>query len=177
MKEIISAENVQHQIYRIRGQQVMLDADLADLYGIQTRILNRAVMRNRDRFPFDFMFELSRHEIMRISQIGTSSGKTYTLKFSKRVLAFTEQGVAMLSGVLRSHRAVQVNIAIMRAFVRLRHAVLSSRDVARRVEKLEGKVDVHDTDIRLLIKDVDQLKKGPALSVEKSKKVKGFTKE
>jgi len=105
------------------------------------------------------MFELSRHEIMRISQIGISSGRTQSLKFSKRVLAFTEQGVAMLSGVLRSQRAVQVNIAIMRAFVRLRHAVLSSRDVARRVEKLEGKVEMHETDIRLVLEDMRQLKR------------------
>ena len=175
MTDLISTEHVQNQIYRIRGQQVILDTDLSHLYGVETRILNRAVMRNRERFPFDFMFELSREEIMRISQIGTSSGRTASLKFSKRVLAFTEQGVAMLSGVLRSDRAVQVNIAIMRAFIRLRHAILASRDVARRVDKLEGKVNLHETDIRLLIKDVDQLKKGPA--ADKSRKVKGFTKE
>lgn len=177
MSEIAVTQNVESRIYRIRGQQVMLDSDLADLYGVQTRILNRAVMRNSARFPFDFMFELSRQEIMRISQIGTSSGRTQSLKFSKRVLAFTEQGVAMLSGVLRSHRAVQVNIAIMRAFVRLRHAVLSSRDIARRVDKLEGKVEMHETDIRLLIKDVDRIKKLPLQSEDTARKVKGFTKE
>jgi len=177
MNEVILTQNVECRIYRIRGQQVMLDTDLADLYGVQTRILNRAVMRNKVRFPFDFMFELSRQEIMRISQFGISSGRMQSLKFSKRVLAFTEQGVAMLSGVLRSQRAVLVNIAIMRAFVRLRHAVLSSRDVARRVQKLEGKVEMHETDIRLLIKDVDQLKKEPAGSEEKVRKVKGFIKE
>lgn len=159
MNKVISVQNIESCIYRVRGQQVILDADLADLYGVQTRILNRAVMRNRNRFPLDFMFELSRYEIMRISQIGTSSRRTHLLKFSKRVLAFTEQGVAMLSGVLRSHRAVQVNIAIMRAFVRLRHAVLSNRDVARRVEKLEGKVDMHETDIRLILEDMKRLKK------------------
>ncbi|MFA5976280.1 MAG: ORF6N domain-containing protein [Elusimicrobiota bacterium] len=108
----------------------MLDSDLADLYGVEPRILNWAVMRNRDRFPLDFMFELSRYEIMRISQIGISSGRTHTLKYSKRVLAFTEQGIAMLSSVLQSERAVQVNIAIMRAFVKLRHAILAHQSVA-----------------------------------------------
>jgi hypothetical protein len=177
MKKTVLAQNVETRIYRIRGQQIMLDTDLAELYGVETRILNRSVMRNRDRFPVDFMFEVSRQEIMRISQFGISSGRTASLKFSKRVLAFTEQGVAMLSGVLRSRRAVQVNIAIMRAFVRLRHAVLTSRDVSRRVEKLEGKVAMHETDIRLLIKDVDHLKQIPLPSEERSRKVKGFITE
>jgi hypothetical protein len=92
------------------------------------------------------------------------------------VLAFTEQGIAMLSGVLRSSRAVQVNIAIMRAFVRLRHAVLANRDISRRVEKLEGHVAVHETDIRLLVKDVERLNK-PSRQSEALTKVKGFMKE
>jgi hypothetical protein len=98
-------------------------------------------------------------EALRISQSGISSGRSQSLKFSKRVLAFTEQGVSMLSGVRRSNRAVQVNIAIMRAFVRLRHAVWANRDVARRVEKLEGKVDMPETDIRLILEDMKQLRR------------------
>lgn len=107
---------IEKSIFMIRGQRVMLDRDLARLYGVQTRVLNQAVSRNVKRFPSDFMFQLSREEILSISQIVTSS----RIKFSKRVHAFTEQGVAMLSTVLNSERAIEVNIAIMRVFVRLR---------------------------------------------------------
>ena len=99
----------------------MLDRDLAQLYGVETRVLNQAVRRNIDRFPADFMFSLTRDEIMRISQFVISSTqiRNETLKFAKSVLAFTEQGVAMLSTVLNSKRAIEVNILIMRAFVKL----------------------------------------------------------
>lgn len=98
----MDSEGIKSLIYRIRGQQVILDGDLAALYEVETRILNRAVKRNQERFPLDFMFELSRNEIMRISQFGISSGRKNTLKFAKRVTAFTEHGVAMLSSVLHS---------------------------------------------------------------------------
>ena len=172
MNELSDSQNIQVRIYRARGQHILLDMDLACLYGVETRILNRAVMRNRDHFPLDFMFELSRHEVMRISQIGISS----QLKFSKRVLAFTEEGVAMLSGILRSPRAVQVNIAIMRAFVKLRHAILTHQGIARRVERLEGKVAIHDTDIRLLVQEFNEQKRKPQL-LEKSPPVKGFSQD
>src|SRR3989338_3404859 len=107
VKTSISAEVIQRQIYLIRGHRVMLDRDLAALYGVQTRVLNQAVKRNLERFPPHFMLSLTREEIQRISQFVTS------LKFSKSVQAFTEQGVAMLSSVLRSDWAIQVNIAIM----------------------------------------------------------------
>ena len=106
MPAAVPMERITSKIYLIRGQKVMLDRDLADLYEVETRVLNQAVTRNKDRFPGDFMFELTRKEIMRISQIVTSS----KIKYSKMVHAFTEQGVAMLSSVLRSERAVQVNI-------------------------------------------------------------------
>ena len=115
----------------------MLDRDLADLYEVETRVLNQAVRRNIERFPADFMFELTREEILRISQTVTSSN----LKFSKRVTAFTEQGVAMLSSVLRSKRAMQVNIEIMRAFVRLRQMLASNVELSRRLDELESKYD------------------------------------
>lgn len=134
---LIPAERIEASIYSIRGERVMLDRDLAALYNVETRILNQAVRRNLDRFPGDFMFELTREEISGISQIVTSS----TLKFSKRVTAFTEQGVAMLSTVLRTRRAVQVNIEIMRAFVRLRHMLASNAELSRRVDELESKYD------------------------------------
>lgn len=112
---IVPLEDIEQAIYLIRGRKVLLDRDLASLYHVETRVLNQAVTRNLRRFPDDFMFELTRQEIMRISQTVTSS---VDLKFSKRVRGFTEQGVAMLSSMLRSERAIDVNIAIMRTFVR-----------------------------------------------------------
>src|SRR4051794_27120014 len=112
-KQIIRLQVIAERIILLRGEKVLLDRDLAALYGVETRVLNQAVSRNADRFPGDFMFTLSREEIARISQSVTSSA---SLKFSKHVRAFTEQGVAMLSSVLNSDRAVKVNIAIMRAF-------------------------------------------------------------
>ena len=114
-----------------------MDRDLAELYEVETRVLNQTVQRNRDRFPTDFAFELTRKEIMGISQIVTSSN----LKFSKRVTAFTEQGVAMLSSVLRSRRAITVNIEIMRAFVKLRQMLASNAELSRRLDELESKYD------------------------------------
>lgn len=115
----------------------MLDRDLAELYGVETRVLNQAVRRNRDRFPQDFMFELTREEIEGISQKVTSSN----LKFSKQVTAFSEQGVAMLSSVLRAKRAILVNIEIMRAFVTLRQMLASNAELSRRLDELESKYD------------------------------------
>src|SRR5437016_7031264 len=128
---LIPVERIERAIYLIRGEKVMLDRDLAALYEVETRALNQAVGRNRDRFPPDFMFELTREEILGISQIVTSSN----LKFSKRVTAFTEQGVAMLASILRSKRAVLVNIQIMRAFVRLRQMLASNAELSRRFDE------------------------------------------
>jgi hypothetical protein len=133
----IPVERVEKAIFLIRGQKVMLDRDLAELYGVETRTLNQSVRRNRERFPPDFMFELTRDEILGISQFVTSS----KLRFSKRVTAFTEQGVAMLSSVLRSKRAIAVNVEIMRTFVRLREILSSNADLARRLDDLERKYD------------------------------------
>jgi len=134
----MSEEAIEQAIDLIRGQKVMLDRDLAALYGVETRVLNQAVKRNADRFPDDFMFELTREEIQRISQTVTSSGN---LKFSKSVAAFTEQGVAMLSGVLSSPRAVQVNVAIMRTFVRLRRMMEAHASLAMKLAEMEQKYD------------------------------------
>jgi len=156
VKDLISLELIEKKIYLVRGQKVMLDRDLAELYSVETRALNQAVRRNKDRFPADFMFALSREEIERISQIVISSGgRKDTLRFSKNVLVFTEQGVAMLSSVLKSKRAVQVNIAVMRTFVKLREMMATHKDLARKLEELEKKYDgqfqaVFDA-IRLLI--------------------------
>jgi hypothetical protein len=129
----------------------MLDRDLAMLYGVETRTLNQAVKRNRGRFPDDFMFALSREEIMRISQFVISSPK---LKYSKKVYAFTEQGVAMLSSVLNSERAIQVNILIMRTFVGLRQLIDRNADLGRKLEMIEKK---YDSQFKVVFEAIRQL--------------------
>jgi hypothetical protein len=139
---VIPAGRIESSILVVREQRILLDRDLAALYGVETRVLNQAVRRNRERFPADFMLELSRDEIRTMSQIVISSGGQAPLKFSKSVFAFTEQGVAMLSTVLSSQRAVQVNIEIMRAFVRLRQLLNTHADLARKLARLEKKYDV-----------------------------------
>ncbi len=130
---MIPVERIERSILLIRGQKVILDRNLADLYGVETRVLNQAVRRNRDRFPDDFLLELTREEIRNISQIVTCS----TIKHAKNVYAFTEHGVAMLSSVLRSPRAVRVNIEIIRAFVRLRQLLKSHADLAWKLAEME----------------------------------------
>jgi hypothetical protein len=136
---LISSDTLTGSILVIRGHKVMLDADLAALYGVETKALNQAVRRNIERFPDDFMFQLTSDEMENLrSQTVTSSswGGRRT-----RPYAFTEQGVAMLSSVLKSPRAIQVNIEIMRAFVRLRQMVTSNADLARKLNALERKYD------------------------------------
>ena len=149
--EVVPFERVAALIHILRGQKVMLDRDLAALYGVETRVPNQTVKRNIERFPSDFMLELNRDEIMRISQSVISSPE---LKYSKKVYAFTEQGVAMLSSVLNSPRAIQVNIAIMRAFVQLRTILSSHADLARKLEKLEKK---YDAQFRVVFDAIRQL--------------------
>ena len=136
-KALVPTEIIVTKILFLRGEKVLLDRDLAELYGVETRVLNQAVGRNKKRFPEDFMFLLTREEITRISQSVTSS----KIKFSKRVTAFTEQGVAMLSSVLNSARAIEVNIAIMRAFVQLRKMIATNEELARKLDELEEKYD------------------------------------
>ncbi|MGB7622473.1 MAG: ORF6N domain-containing protein [Terriglobia bacterium] len=136
-QSVIPMDRIERSIYLVRGQKVMLDRDLAELYGVETRVLNQSVRRNIDRFPSDFVFALSRKEILNLSQFVISS----KMKHSPNVFAFTEQGVAMLSSALRSKRAVQVNVEIMRAFVRLRQIMASHADLARKLEGLERKYD------------------------------------
>ena len=136
----VPVEMIERRIYLIRGQKVMLDRDLAELYQVETFNLNKAVKRNHDRFPEDFMFQLSKEEAESLTfQIGMSKpagrGGRRTPPY-----AFTQEGVAMLSSVLRSKRAVQVNIAIMRAFFRLREILATNKDLARRISELEGEM-------------------------------------
>ena len=142
MKSLVPIEVIENKILFIRGQKVMLDRDLAQLYGVETRVLNQAVRRNADRFPDDFMFSLTREEIVRISQSVISSNASFkTLKFSRNVMAFSEYGIAMLSSVLNSPRAIQVNIQIMRTFGKLRDMISSHKDLARKLAELEKKCD------------------------------------
>ena len=137
-KSIIPIERIRQSILVIRDLRVMLDRDLAVLYGVETRVLNQAVKRNFERFPSDFMFELTREEIRNISQfVICSSG----FKHASRAYAFTEQGVAMLSGILNSKRAIEVNVAIMRTFVQLRNILATHEDLARKLNELEKKYD------------------------------------
>ena len=157
---MIPVERIKQSIVLIRGQKVMLDRDLANLYEVETRVLNQAVGRNIKRFPEDFMFALTRDEIMRISQIVTSSD----IKYAKQVHAFTEQGVAMLSGILNSDRAIAVNIQIMRTFTRLRYMISDNEDLKRELAELSKQTDerfqiVFETLDQLLTVDVKEKKK------------------
>lgn len=162
-KQVLAmAGRIGQLIYSIRGQRVLLDRDLAMLYGVETRALNQAVHRNRERFPADFMLELTRKEIRRISQTVTSS----RLKFSKRITGFTEQGVAMLSSVLRSPRAIQANIEIMRVFVRLREALATHRELGQRLTELERKCGAHDERIREIFEAIRQLMTPPEMPLK-----------
>jgi len=157
---------IKNLIHSVRGKAVMLDKDLADLYGVETRALNQAVKRNVLRFPEDFMFALTREEIKRISQTVTS------LKFSKNVNVFSEQGVAMLSSVLNSEQAIQVNINIMRAFVQVRRLGMTIVDVKRKIDSMEKK---YDYQFKIVFDAIRQLLNPPAPAKPKHKM--GFGKE
>jgi ORF6N domain len=148
-KSVIPIERIATRIYLIRGEKVMLDSDLAELYDVRTSALNQQVTRNMDRFPEDFAFRLAAEEFEALmSQIVTSNpGRGGRRKLP---MVFTEQGVAMLSSVLRSKRAAQANVAIMRTFVRLREILATHKDLARKVEE-------HDRKITLLIEAVQKI--------------------
>lgn len=141
MGSVVPVERIEKTILVLRGVKVMLDSDLSKLYGVQTRVLNQAVRRNKSRFPADFMFQLNQKEAiaLRSQFVILKSGRGQHRKY--RPYAFTEQGVAMLSSVLNSDRAVHVNIEIMRAFVRLREMIASNKDFTRRLDELEKKYD------------------------------------
>ncbi|MFH0939205.1 MAG: ORF6N domain-containing protein [Planctomycetota bacterium] len=153
--DLVPMDKIRQAILFVRGQKVMLDRDLALLYEVETRALNQAVKRNRDRFPNDFIFELTREEIRNISQSVICSA---TLKHAKSVYVFTEQGIAMLSSVLNSSRAIQVNIAIMRTFVQLRALLSTHADLARKLEELEKK---YDSQFRVVFDAIRQLMSPP----------------
>lgn len=157
-------EHVRHQILLIRGHRVLLDSDLAQLYGVATKRLNEQVRRNKTRFPADFMFRLTPWETESLrSQIATlETGRGKHRKYLPYV--FTEQGVAMLSSVLNSERAIQVNIAIMRAFVKLRGMLVTHRALARKLTELEQKTEKHDQQIHAIFEAIRQLMAPPESS-------------
>ena len=169
MPKDITLEIIRERIFVIRGSKIMLDSDLAAFYGVPTKALNQAVARNPGRFPDDFAFRLTRLER---DELVTNCDRFKTLKHSSSMpVAFTEQGVAMLSSVLKSENAVRVNVAIMRAFVRLREVLAIHKDLARRLEKLEGKVGLHDDRFDTVMEAIRKLMKEP----EKPKRQIGFT--
>ncbi|TSA24846.1 MAG: ORF6N domain-containing protein [Bacteroidetes bacterium] len=152
---LLPEEAIIRKIYWIRGEKVMLDYDLAPLYGVEVKRLKEAVRRNRSRFPEDFLLELSLGEYRSLrSQIATLKRGQHS-KFLP--FAFTEQGVAMLSSVLNSEKAIQVNIAIMRAFVQLRRFLESNKELTRKMEELEKAVTGHDEKIKLIFQAIKQL--------------------
>jgi hypothetical protein len=153
-KEIIPVERLARSIRWIRGQKVLLDSDLAALYGVTTGNLNKAVKRNAQRFPSDFTFRLSDEEVQNLRfQFGISRwGGRRALPY-----AFTEQGIAMLSSVLNSERAIRVNIAIMRAFVKLRQTLETNRELAKKFSELEQRVGKHDEEIDAILEAIRQL--------------------
>ena len=139
MKDLIPTERIEQAIFRIRGHRIMLDYDLAELYEVPTKTLNQAVKRNLKRFPDDFMFRLTFQEVRGSRSQFVTLKQGQNIKY--RPYAFTEHGILMLSSVLNSERAVQVNIEIMRAFVKLREMIASNKDLAKRLDALEQKYD------------------------------------
>ncbi|MBI5700797.1 ORF6N domain-containing protein [Candidatus Saganbacteria bacterium] len=176
MNNLIPVERIEGKIYFLRGQKVMIDRDLAELYDIQTRDLNKAVSRNLDRFPKDFMFQLNENEFDNLMfHFGTSKMKPQNNRSGwggtrKLPRMFTEQGVAMLSSILRSKKAVEVNIVIMRAFVKLRQIITKNKDLTYLFRELKHKVDQHDVEIGLIIKTIEKM----IVTEKKPRKKMGF---
>jgi len=167
--EIVPIEVIISKIIFVRGEKVLLDRDLAELYGVETKVLKQAVRRNIKRFPDDFMFELTKEEFENWrSQFVTSNSDKMGLRY--RPMVFTEQGVAMLSSVLRSNRAIEVNIAIMRAFVQLRKMISSHKELAHKLSELEQRLEGHDEQIQVVFEAIRQLMAPP----KKPRKKIGF---
>ncbi len=170
---ILREDTIISKIYLLAGKKVMLDRDLAELYGVETRVLNQAVKRNLKRFPADFMFQLSEEDVVKWkSQIVISNSEKMGLR--KAPFAFTEQGVAMLSSVLNSETAIEVNIQIIRIFTRMRSLLLTHKDILIKLEQLENKVmkqdkriRKHDSDIHLVFEALKKLLQQPEIPREK----------
>jgi len=160
MKHVLMPiEAIEQKIYLIRGQKVMLDRDLATLYQVKPIVLRQHVMRNKERFPDDFMFKLTKAEAQTMVSQNVIPSKRSLGGYLPYV--FTEQGVAMLSGILRSKKAIQVNIAIMRAFVKLRQILSTNKELAHKLKELEQKIEKHDTEIQGIFEAIRQLMTPP----------------
>jgi hypothetical protein len=168
-KSLIPSESLINKILVIRNQKIILDRDLAILYGVETRALKQAVNRNKKRFPSDFMFILNKKEIGKMVSQNVIPSKSYF--GGAYPMVFTEQGVAMISSVLKSDRAIEVNILIMRAFVKLREIISTHKTVAEKLKELENKFKDHDDQITQIIQVINQLMTPPELP----KKKIGFT--
>ena len=171
MKALIPMEAIEKKILLLRGQKVMLDSDLAELYGTTTKAFNQAIKRNRDRFPEDFMFQLTKDEKLEVVTVCDHLAK---LKFSSVLpFVFTEHGAIMAASVLNSPRAVDVSVYVVRAFIRLRQIIAMNKDLAHKMAELERKVETHDGAIRSLVTSIRKLM---AVPEPKEKKV-GFIRE
>lgn len=160
-RAIVPVESIESRIFLIRGHKVMIDADLAELYGVTTKRLNEQVKRNQERFPDDFMFQLNAEEENDLrSQIATSKtargGRRY------RPYAFTEHGAIMAASVLNSHRAIEVSVHVVRAFVKLREMLRSHTELAGKLAELEDRIQGHDDEIKVLIEAIRELMEPPA---------------
>ena len=154
-KALVPVEVIVRKILFLRGEKVLLDRDLAELYGVETRVLKQAVRRNIKRFPEDFMFELTEDENRALRSQNVTLKRGQHSKYLP--FAFTEQGMAMLSSVLNSDRAIEVNIAIMRAFVQLRQMIVSNKQLARKLKELEARLGEHDEQIQVIFEAIQQL--------------------
>ena len=167
--QVLSDENIVSRIYYIRGKKVMIDRDLASLYGVETRVLNQAVKRNEKRFPEDFMFQLTAEEFNNWkSQFVISKSDKMGLR--KSPFAFTEQGVAMLSSVLNSDNAIMVNIQIIRVFTKMRELLNTHEEILRKLETMEKKDLEHDEQIMLIFEYIKQLEQTKQETIEQKKR-------
>ena len=162
IQSVLADEMVVSKIYVIRGQKVMLDRDLAEMYGVETKVFNQSIKRNLERFPKDFMFQLTKDEAAEISR-----SQIVTLKQGQNMkyapYAFTEQGVSMLSGVLNSAIAIQVHIQIIRVFTKMKELLLTHKDILLKLEKMEKDVKENKEDIAMIFKAVKQLLNPPLM--------------
>jgi len=171
MADLIPQENIENRIYLMRGKKVMLDKDLAELYGVKAIRLREQVKRNKKRFPEDFMFQLNNGEVENMVSQNAIPSKKYLGGYLPYV--FTENGVAMLSSVLNNEQAIEVNIQIMRTFTMLRRLIDTNKEIAQKINQLERKYEHHDFQIQKLF---DKVKDIPLFGEEKPAKVKGFIK-
>ena len=168
MNDLIPQETIEQRIFLIRGLKVMIDRDLAELYGVETKHLNRQVKRNIQRFPEEFMFQLTPAEK---NQLVTNCHRFRTMKHSGAMpYAFTEHGVAMLASVLKSERAIKISINIIKAFVKLRELLSTHKELANKLNQLERKIEKHDKEIHVIFEAIRQLMVPP----EKPRKKIGF---